>query len=145
MNFKRKKSEDIQKQTYNLNEIFKKFDSQKEKPITLQELKEDINLLKIEIQNLKHKQKENLLIINQWISQNKAEEKEFLSTISKNFNQKWFAKIKVKIFPNFLINVVALLDTESDLNYIREGIIPRKYFEKTKEKLSYANGSDLKI
>ena len=53
--FQEKKSEDIQKQTYNLNEIFKKFDSQKEKPITLQELKEDINLLKIKIENLKQR------------------------------------------------------------------------------------------
>ena len=60
----------------------------KEKPITLQELKEEINLPKIEMENLKQKQKENSLIINQWISQNKTEEKEFLSTISKKFNQK---------------------------------------------------------
>ena len=129
MNFKRKKLEDTQKQTYNLNEIFKKFDSRKEKPITLQELKEEINLLKIEIENLKQKQKENSLILNQWINQNKTEEKEFLSTISKNFNQKWFAKIS----PNFRINPIAIFDTGAFLNCIREGTIPTNILKKQKK------------
>ena len=139
------KFDNIQKQTYNLKEIFKKFESQKEKPITLQELKDEINFLKIEIENLRQKQKENMLLISQHISQNKSDEYEFLSTISKSFNQKWFVKVKIKIASNFQTNVHALFDTGADLNCIKEGIIPSKFFEKTKEKLSSANGTDLRI
>ena len=111
----------------------------------MQELKNDINLLKIEIENLKQQQNENMLLINQHISQNKTDEYEFLSTISKNFNKKWYVKVKIKISSDFQTNVHALFDTGADLNCIREGIIPAKFFEKTKEKLSSANGTDLKI
>ena len=37
------------------------------------------------------------------------------------------------------------MDTSVDYNCIREGIIPTKYYEKTTEKLSGANGSNLKV
>ncbi|KAL5179503.1 polyprotein [Glycine soja] len=40
---------------------------------------------------------------------------------------------------------MALFDTGADSNCILEGLIPTKFFEKTSEKLSTANGSKLKI
>ena len=44
-----------------------------------------------------------------------------------------------------MLETTALFDTEADSNYILEGLIPTKYFEKTSEQLSTANGSKLKI
>jgi len=40
---------------------------------------------------------------------------------------------------------MALFDTGADSNYILEGLIPTKFFEKTLKKLSIASGSKLKI
>ena len=77
----------------------------------MQELKDEINSLKIEIENLKQKQKENMLLISQHINQNKFDEYEFLSTISKHSNQKWFVKVKIKIASDFQTNILALFDT----------------------------------
>ena len=55
--FQEKTCENTQQQTYNLNEILKKFDLQREKPMTKQELKREINSLKIEVETLKKKKK----------------------------------------------------------------------------------------
>ena len=43
------------------------------------------------------------------------------------------------------IETTTLFDTGADSNCILEGLIPTKYFEKTSEQLSTANGSKLKI
>ena len=40
---------------------------------------------------------------------------------------------------------MALFDIGADSNCILEGLVPIKFFEKTLEKLSKANGSKLKI
>ena len=39
---------------------------------------------------------------------------------------------------------MALFDTGANSNCILEGLVPTKFFEKTSEKLSIANGSKLK-
>ncbi|XLR47946.1 hypothetical protein S83_032606, partial [Arachis hypogaea] len=46
---------------------------------------------------------------------------------------------------NFVLETVALFDTGADQNCILEGLIPIKYFEKTIERLSTANGDRLQI
>ena len=52
----------------------------------------------------------------------------------------------VKIVVNdFSTNAIALIDSGVDQNYIREGIIPNKYCERTKEQLCSANGEPLNI
>ena len=79
------------------------------------------------------------------VSQSQPKKDEFLNIISKTTNQRWFVKIKIKIILDFHINIIAFFNTGKYLNCIKEGIIPSKYFEKTKEKLSYANGLNLKI
>ena len=43
------------------------------------------------------------------------------------------------------IKIVALFDIGADLNCIQEGLVPTKYFEKTKEGLRSANRSQLQI
>ena len=50
------------------------------------------------------------------------------------------------VFSNdFAIDVIALFDTGADLNCIREDIVPKRFHENTKERLSAANNSKLKI
>ena len=38
-----------------------------------------------------------------------------------------------------------MIDSSADMNYIQEGLIPSKYFEKSTERLVSANGSQMKI
>ncbi|KAL0008652.1 hypothetical protein SO802_010154 [Lithocarpus litseifolius] len=40
---------------------------------------------------------------------------------------------------------LALIDTGADLNYTKEGIIPSKYFRKTKERLTSTSGGKMQI
>jgi hypothetical protein len=58
--------------------------------------------------------------------------------------QKWHAKVKL-VINDYEINVNALIDTGADLNCIQEGLIPTKYYHKTTEQLSSANGSKMSI
>ena len=64
----------------------------------------------------------------------------FLQTISRINFQKWHSKVRIVISKDFEFEVVALIDSGADLNYIQEGIIPSKYFKKTKERLTSASG-----
>ena len=38
-----------------------------------------------------------------------------------------------------------MIDSGADMNYIQEGLIPSKYFEKSTKRLVFANGSQMKI
>ena len=58
--------------------------------------------------------------------------------------QKWYILIHIKI-GEFSLQTTALLDSGADLNCIREGLIPSKYFEKTNEKLRTASGSKMEV
>ena len=40
---------------------------------------------------------------------------------------------------------IAMIDSNADKNYIQEGLIPSKYFEKSTERLVSANGTQMKI
>jgi hypothetical protein len=106
-----------------------------------QELKQDVNFLKIE-----HKLK--LAASSQ---RDKPEpkpedttsqfEENFLSLINRIHIRKWYAKVKIKI-QDFELSVV---DTGADLNCIQEGLVPTKYYSKSKETLRFANGSKMQI
>ena len=69
----------------------------------------------------------------------------FLQTISKINFQKWHSKVRIVISRDFQFEVVALIDSGADLNCIQEGIIPSKYFRKTKERLTSASGGKMQI
>ena len=58
---------------------------------------------------------------------------------------KWFTKVKIVISPNYHFTVIAMIDSSTNMNYIQEGLIPSKYFEKSIERLVSANGSRMKI
>ena len=54
-------------------------------------------------------------------------------------------KISLIFSKEFAIDAIALFDTGADLNCIREDIVPKRFHEKTKEKLSAANNSKLNV
>ncbi|KAK2980400.1 hypothetical protein RJ640_014573 [Escallonia rubra] len=59
--------------------------------------------------------------------------------------QKWYVGIKTIINKDFIFEGVALVDSGADLNCIREGIFPTKYCEYTKQALTTADSSRMKI
>ena len=59
--------------------------------------------------------------------------------------QKWHSKVRIVISKDFEFEVIALIDSGADLNYIQEGIIPSKYFRKTRERLTSASGGKMQI
>ena len=69
-------------------------------------------------------------------------EEQFLRTISHVTIQKWYSAVKI-VFNDFSTSAVALIDSGADQNYIREGMIPTKYYERTKEQLCSSNGEPL--
>ena len=64
--------------------------------------------------------------------------------IQKINYQKWHVNVTL-VVDNFKTSIMALVDSGADHNIIREGIVPTKYCDKTKEKLFTANNSPLKI
>ena len=58
---------------------------------------------------------------------------------------KWFTEVKIVVSHDYHFNVIAMIDSGADMNCIYEGLIPSKYFEKSTEKLVYANGTKMKI
>ena len=64
-----------------------------------------------------------------------------LSLVNKLIPPKWFTKVKIVISPDYHFTVIVMIDSGVDMNYIQEGLIPSKYFEKSTEKLVSVNGS----
>ena len=54
-------------------------------------------------------------------------------------------KVKIVVSPDYHFTVIAMIDSGADMNFIEEGLIPSKYFEKSTERLVSANGSQMKI
>ena len=61
------------------------------------------------------------------------------------FPPKWFTKVKIVVSHDYHFNVIAMIDSSTDMNCIQEGLIPSKYFEKSIERLVSANGTQMKI
>ena len=69
----------------------------------------------------------------------------FLETINRINFQKWHSKVRTVLSRDFEFKVIALIDSGADLNCIQEGIIPSKYFKKTRERLTSASGGKMQI
>ena len=69
----------------------------------------------------------------------------FLETINKINFWKWHSKVRIVISKDFKFKVISLIDSGADLNCIQEGIIPSKYFKKTRERLTSASGGRMRI
>jgi hypothetical protein len=59
-----------------------------------------------------------------------------ISMINKVCPPKWYAKMHIVVDQDFDFDVIALIDSGADLNCIQEGLIPRKYFEKSNQNAS---------
>ncbi|KAG5066047.1 hypothetical protein GYH30_009661 [Glycine max] len=143
---------------FDVSNILKRLENSSTKPTTIQDLQTEINNLKREIKELRQQQEIHQIILSQLEedsdseSANNSEENQpenleddmFMGLINKIKIQKFYINIKI-IINDFVLETMALFDTGADSNCILEGLIPTKFFEKTSEKLSTANGSKLKI
>ena len=79
------------------------------------------------------------------ILDNDNNKQNFLSLIDKVIFQKWHTNITLVINKEFSLTEIALIDSGADMNCIQEGLIPLKYYEKSSERLTQANGEKLII
>ena len=142
-------------QLYKFSDIKKRFKegstSKQKHESSIQDLQEEINNIKIEISEIKANQEKtnkklfDMEIVQTLTSQETIQNSDFINHINKVTFQKWFVTITIVINDEYHLNSIALIDTGADQNCIQEGLIPTKYYEKTSERLSAANGSKLSI
>ena len=70
---------------------------------------------------------------------------DFLYALSQITSRKYIVKISLVFDKDFQFNTVALFDTGADLNCIKSSIVPKRFQETTKERLSSANNSKMHI
>ena len=70
---------------------------------------------------------------------------DFLFVLKQITTRKYLIKITLTFSNDFAIDAIALFDTGADLNCLREDIVPKRFHEKTKERLSAANNSKLNV
>ncbi|KAH9800593.1 hypothetical protein KPL71_000725 [Citrus sinensis] len=158
----------VKKNSYDLTQILDKKKTKKIVP-NIQDLKKEIKDIKLEIKDLKEKQKHDSetiqLLLQKQLQDNSNNESnpddgddndqnleniesvpnDFLFVLKQITMRKYLIKITLIFSDDFAIDVIALFDTGADLNCIREDIVPKRFHEKTKERLSAANNSKLNI
>ena len=156
----------IKKNTYDLSEILDKKKTKKTTP-NIQDLQKEIKEIKLEIKDLKEKQRSDSetiqLLLQKQLEENSDKEIEsdgdneqnleniesipndFLFVLKQITTRKYWIKITLILSKDFEIDIIALFDTGADLNCIKEDIVPKRFHEKTNERLSAANNSKLKV
>ena len=76
---------------------------------------------------------------------NNEEINAYLNTISRVIFQGWEVSLTIVIKNKFIFDIVALIDLGAALNCLQEGLIPIKFYKKTKQTLFGANGKRLSI
>ncbi|KAH9777048.1 hypothetical protein KPL71_006899 [Citrus sinensis] len=157
----------VKKNSYDLTGILDKKKTKKSTP-NIQDLQKEIKDIKLEIKDLKEKQKTDsatiqLLLqkqlqdasdkevesenddIEQKIDNIESIPNDFLFVLKQITTRKYLIKITLIFSDNFAMDAIALFDTGADLNCIREDIVPKRFHEKTNERLSAANNSKLRV
>ncbi|KAH9779649.1 hypothetical protein KPL71_007778 [Citrus sinensis] len=157
----------VKKNSYDLTEILDKRKTKKSAP-NIQDLQKEIKDIKLEIKDLKEKQKTDsatiqLLLqkqlqdtsdkevesenddVEQKIDNLESIPNDFLFVLKQITTRKYLIKITLIFSDDFAMDAIALFDTGADLNCIREDIVPKRFREKTKERLSAANNSKLNV
>ncbi|KAA0066381.1 Enzymatic polyprotein [Cucumis melo var. makuwa] len=151
---------------YSYQDILNRVKGEAKIPIQVEDLHHEVKILKREVAENKQRliylenafqafQESQVLKENSETSTNDferktagktllIEESDNINSISKVHNQKWMSKIVFKV-KDFQFEALALIDSGADQNIIQEGLVPSKYFEKTKESLSGAGGNPLNI
>ncbi|KAH9802586.1 hypothetical protein KPL71_001452 [Citrus sinensis] len=157
----------VKKNSYDLTQILDKKKTKKSTP-TIQDLQNEIKQIKLEIKDLKEKQKSDSdtiqLLLQKQLQDNSDNESnpdddgddikveniesvpnDFLFVLKQITTRKYLIKVTLIFSDDFAMDAIALFDTGADLNCIREDIVPKRFHEKTKEKLSAANNSKLNV
>nr|KAJ0184480.1 hypothetical protein LSAT_V11C900504380 [Lactuca sativa] len=136
-------------ENFNLKNIYERFTEAK--PISMQELQEELKIVKQEIKEIKNKifilekekpstfKNKNIEINNE--EENKIENVTIGKLINNQVSQKWNTQITL-VKDNFKINLTALIDSGVDMNCIQEGIFTQ-FYEKTTSRLTGAGGIKL--
>ncbi|GAV75258.1 hypothetical protein CFOL_v3_18737 [Cephalotus follicularis] len=148
-------------QPYTLQKIFQRFENSSTQDVTLQDLQKEIKDTKRELQKFKQKTNKQIIHLEQILlqkhsSSSSSDKKieqidqgetstKFINLIERITYQKWHVNINIIIQDFFKLQTIALIDSGAQMNCIQEGLIPIKYFEKTKQKLSTANGENLRV
>ncbi|GAV84713.1 LOW QUALITY PROTEIN: zf-CCHC domain-containing protein, partial [Cephalotus follicularis] len=113
------------------------------------------NKQNIQLLNKKIKQDKKLEIPNQKVYNNCyyfepiepeiQEEAKSVNLIERITYQKWNINIIITIQDSFKFQTIVLVDSGTQINCIQEELIPTKFFEKTEQKLSTANGENLRV
>ncbi|GAV59527.1 hypothetical protein CFOL_v3_03058, partial [Cephalotus follicularis] len=69
----------------------------------------------------------------------------FINLIERIIYQKWNINIIITIQDSFKLQTITLVNSGAQINCIQEELIPTKFFEKTEQKLSTANGENLRV
>ncbi|GAV72593.1 hypothetical protein CFOL_v3_16081, partial [Cephalotus follicularis] len=56
---------------------------------------------------------------------------------------KWHVNVTIAIHDSLKLQTIALIDSDAQMDCIKKGLIPTKFFEKTKQRLSTANAENL--
>ncbi|KAH9768959.1 hypothetical protein KPL71_011812 [Citrus sinensis] len=157
----------VKKNSYDLTQILDKKKTKKMIP-NIQDLQKEIKEIKSEIRDLKEKQKSDSdiiqLLLQRQLQDNSDNEsspdidgddikgeniesvpKDFLFVLKQITTRKYLIKVTLIFSDDFAMDAIALFDTGADLNCIREDIVPKRFHEKTKERLSAANNSKLNV
>ncbi|KAH9734495.1 hypothetical protein KPL71_017395 [Citrus sinensis] len=158
----------VKKSSYDLTQILDKNKTKKSTP-SIQDLQKEIKDIKLEIKDLKEKQKSDSetiqLLLQKQLQDNSDNESnpddgdnidqnleniesvpnDFLFVLKQITMRKYLIKITLVFSDDFAIDAIALFDTGADLNCIREDIVPKRFHERTKERLSAANNSKLNV
>ncbi|CAL9012791.1 unnamed protein product [Prunus brigantina] len=152
-----------------LNSTLEKFAKRKE--ITLQDLHLEVKLIKKEIVEIKQESrklqvenyaiKQDLVHLMENDSSKSSESKSqpesphnsdeepsdsqpVVNLIRQASFRKWYSKVTIFV-KNFEFTTVALFDSGADLNCIQEGLIPTKFYQKSRQSLSTASGKSLQL
>lgn len=69
----------------------------------------------------------------------------YVNLVDRVITHKWHTKITIVVHKEYMIQIVALIDSGADLNCINEGLVPSKYFYKTLEELNTIDGSKMSV
>ncbi|KAF6142833.1 hypothetical protein GIB67_002697 [Kingdonia uniflora] len=130
---------------YNFQDVLRRLENSK--PITIQELHQEINLLKSKVRSIKlslqkYEMKQQSIRIDASTSQQVDQTDDSqLHLLHKMTSPKWYIHDTLVIQEEYTIQVIALTDSGADLNCIQEGLVPTKYFVKTTQSLTSASES----
>ncbi|KAK2971279.1 hypothetical protein RJ640_001305 [Escallonia rubra] len=110
----------------------------------IEEVKSEEEEEEIYLNDNNNRLKINPDIINDTKIPSLSKEQEILS-IDRVVFQKWYVSIKIVISKDFTFEGIALIDSGADLNCIKEGLVPTKYCETTRQALTTANNGRMKI